>query len=156
MGLFERKENVNIHDSFEKERLINKEDKKKNSKATNQVSISLDEFNHSMTRLVDEKERNSSIKSEDLLNSRNLARKSQPSKLLIPNSNDVMETSKHIPETPIKFNNENFGYSSFAKPQNNKQYTIINELSKSDYFGEISIMTKLPATATIHVVANTI
>jgi hypothetical protein len=67
-----------------------------------------------------------------------------------------MEIEKQVPETSIKFKKENLEYSSFAKPQNSKQYTIINELSKSDYFGEISIMTKLPATATIHVVANTI
>jgi hypothetical protein len=74
LGLFERKEMVNLHDSFENKALINKEDKKKKSKGTNQVSISLDEFNHSMTRLVDEKERNLSFRSEDLLVNKNLGK----------------------------------------------------------------------------------
>lgn len=38
----------------------------------------------------------------------------------------------------------------------NKNYTVINELTTSDYFGEISVLTKLPATATIHVVSHTV
>ena len=35
-------------------------------------------------------------------------------------------------------------------------HKVINELSQGDYFGEISLLTKLPPTASIHVISNTI
>lgn len=36
-----------------------------------------------------------------------------------------------------------------------ERYKIINELSKSDYFGEISLLTKLPVTSTVRTVSCT-
>ena len=38
----------------------------------------------------------------------------------------------------------------------NKRYKIINELEKGDYFGEISLITNLPITASIHTINMTI
>ena len=102
---------------------------------------------------MDEKERNSSFRSDGLLVCDNLVKKFHALNLL---SSKTIDEKSQMPEMPLKFNKANFGYSSFFKSQESKQYTIINELSRSDYFGEISIMTKLPATATICVVANTI
>ena len=96
------------------------------------------------------------FKTDDMLASRNLARKSQPSCLDSPTIVNVKHSKKLPKEEPVKFDKAKFGKSSFTIAQDSKHYTIINELSKSDYFGEISILTKLPATATIHVVANTI
>lgn len=43
-----------------------------------------------------------------------------------------------------------------TRNQANLNYTVINELSKSNHFGEISVLTNLPVTATIHVVSTTI
>lgn len=40
--------------------------------------------------------------------------------------------------------------------ENEENYKIINELSVSDYFGEVSLITNLPATATVHAISNTI
>jgi hypothetical protein len=42
-------------------------------------------------------------------------------------------------------------HSSF---KNNKKYAVMNELVKGSYFGEISILTNLNATASIHTVNN--
>ena len=42
------------------------------------------------------------------------------------------------------------------KDQQSKRYKIINELEKENYFGEISLITNLPITASVHTVDLTI
>jgi CRP-like cAMP-binding protein len=37
-----------------------------------------------------------------------------------------------------------------------KNYTVVNELSPSSYFGEISVLTNLPVTASIHTVSDVV
>ena len=46
--------------------------------------------------------------------------------------------------------------SKVARINLDKNYTTLNELGVGDYFGEISLMSKLPATASVHTAANTI
>ena len=47
-------------------------------------------------------------------------------------------------------------YEFDEKDDNKENYKIINELSTSDYFGEVSLITNLPVTATVHAISNTI
>jgi hypothetical protein len=104
---------------------------------------------------VDDKEKSLSLRSNSVLINKKLVQKSQPPNIYNAHVDDVKYEKKHTPDSSEGIKNNSKFYGS-KEPQDVKKYTIINELSKSDYFGEISIMTKIPATATIHVVAHTI
>lgn len=45
-------------------------------------------------------------------------------------------------------------HASFNR--SNKNYVVVNELESGSYFGEISLLTNLPATASVHTVSNTV
>ena len=98
----------------------------------------------------------SSVNSEDILTKKNLFCKNTEFEKL---ENKV---TKNTPDTrPRKFKKDQSKRSSVYATQTEnlstcRNYTVINELTTSDYFGEISVLTKLPATATIHVVSHTI
>ena len=62
---------------------------------------------------------------------------------LLPN----VKISKHKAKSII---------TQHASFRNNPNYTVINELEMGDYFGEISWLTNLSVTASIHTVSKTI
>ena len=62
---------------------------------------------------------------------------------------------------PIDINSNNHSrrsqvYELDGQNYHEENYRIINELSTSDYFGEVSLITNLPVTATVHAISNII
>lgn len=46
--------------------------------------------------------------------------------------------------------------SAHVSFRNDRDYTVVNEIEKGSYFGEISLLTNLSCTASIHTVSNSI
>lgn len=85
------------------------------------------------------------------------------SKLVIHKKNKILpkieidERKESMPDFIKDLQERSEKKSPKDEPEKTKdRYKIINELSKSDYFGEISLMTKLPVTATIRAVSSTV
>jgi hypothetical protein len=58
------------------------------------------------------------------------------------------------PSVSLKAHKNHSVVAQHASFKNNGKYAIMNELEKGSYFGEISILTNLTATASIHTVNN--
>lgn len=115
-------------------------------------------INNSMSKLVSEnlfsENHISSINSEDVLKEKGLSLKQQKDSF---ESNVKKIHRKKTPETSSRLRRQKTIRSVLRdKSLFKKNYQVINELSAGNYFGEISVMTQLPATASIHAVSKSI
>ena len=122
-------------------------------------------INNSMTRLANNKQEMFSQKlipsvlsDSNLVNLQMTNRKPSVSESFQTSKN---KTFKNTPETnsrtALKRQDKGIDSRTFdGNTKKMKNYKVINEMKEGDYFGEISVMTNHPATASIHTVALTV